>query len=240
MMVTCPICLDSVEDGLTSCPSCGESFYVTPVRSSSVSGNQQSSQETRTKRAIRPLIRLYSLVFAAIAVLGAGLFFVLSNNSGEPASTEQSSPTTEQSTSPQPEVSESTEPTTDTDFVKASTLLETLTQSGVCEDLGPDSLGEMQVYYEDDLVRTCIVPATSQTGGDTYNSIDKYVTIYTGDILSQRFAEFDNLRVFEAAIIGDGWTVVSNYYPSKKKGYLDDPDIREIVKLLGGTIIAKE
>ena len=239
-MMTCPICLDSVEDGLSSCPSCGESFYVAPVRSSLNSGNEQPSQVARTKRSISPLIRLYSLVFAAIAVLGAGLFFVLSNNAGEPASTDQGSPTTEQSASPQPEVSESTEPTTETGFVKASVIMEKLTQSGVCEDLGPYSLGELQHYYQDDLVRMCIVPATSQTRGDTYNSIDKYVTIYTGDILSQRYAEFDNLRVFEAAIIGDGWTVVSNYYPSNKKGYLDDPDIKEIVKLLGGTIIAKE
>jgi hypothetical protein len=239
-MKTCPTCLDSVENGVASCPSCGESFYATPLKSGTNSGQREFSEAPRTKRGVNPLIRLYSSVIAVIAVLGVGLFFAFSNNTEKPVSTDRNSPPTAQSTSPQPDVSMSIEPTIGTDFVKASALLEKLTQSGVCEDLGSDSLREFQNYYQDDLVRMCIVPATSQSGGDTYNSIDKYVTIYTGDILSKRYAEFDNLRVFEAAIIGDGWTVVSNFYPSKKKGYLDDPDIKEIVKLLGGTIIAKE
>lgn len=239
-MKTCPTCLDSVEDGVASCPSCGESFYVAPVRTATNSGEREFSQVPRTKRGVNPLIRLYSSVIAVIAVLGVGLYFALSINTGKPVSKDKSSPNTEQSPSTQPMVTESTEPKSDSGFVKASTLMEKLTQSGVCEDLGPDSLSEFQSFYQDDLVRMCIVPATSQTVGDTYNSIDKYVTIYTGDSLSKRYAEFDNLRVFEAAIIGDGWTVVSNYYPSKKKGYLDDPEIKEIVKLLGGTIIAKE
>jgi len=239
-MKTCPICLDSVEDGVASCPSCGESFHVAPVRLDTNSGNPKSSQVVRTKRGISRLIRLYSLIFASIAVLGVGLFFALSNNTGKFAPADLSSTTTQQSPSPKPDVSESTEPTTDAGFVSASNLMEKLTQSGVCEDLGPDSLSELQDYYQNDLVRTCIVPATSQQLGDTSNSIDKYVTIYTGDILSKRFAEFDNLRVFEAAIIGDGWTVVSNYYPSNKKSYLDDPDIKEILKLLGGRLIAKD
>lgn len=239
-MKTCPTCLDSVEDGVASCPSCGESFYAAPVRSGTNLGQREFSQVPRTKRGVNPLIRLYSSVIAVIAVLGVGLFLALSINTGKPVSTDKNSPNTEQSPATQPKVTESPEPKSDAGFVKASTIMDKLTQSGVCEDLGPDSLSEFQSSYQDDLVRMCIVPATSQTGGDTYNSIDKYVTIYTGDILSKRYAEFDNLRVFEAAIIGEGWTVVSNYYPSKKKGYLDDPDIKEIVKLLGGTIISKE
>jgi hypothetical protein len=41
------------------------------------------------------------------------------------------------------------------------------------------------------------------------------------------------------SIIGDGWTVVTNFYPAQGKTYLDDVDIKAILKLLGGRIIAR-
>jgi hypothetical protein len=68
---------------------------------------------------------------------------------------------------------------------------------------------------------------------------DKFVSIYTGPILSSRYIDLDGLKVFEASIMGDGWTVVTNFYPAQGKTYLDDVDIKAILKLLGGRIIAR-
>lgn len=234
-MKTCPACLDSVELAAGTCPSCGERLLtpiVQPISSLSTQvPSDQEPQPTKPKASnINPLFRLYALVFLAIAVLAIGSTVVLTNNASE-GDTPAPSPTTQPTETQSPTPSETFTPNTDNNEVKASSIMAPLIKAGVCDEL--DYLeGEMGTYGADDKYRTCVVPSFTQQGGELYNSIDKYVSIYTGDDLSTRFADVENLRVFEVAMIGDGWTLVVNYFPSSKKSYLDDPDIKAIIDLL--------
>jgi hypothetical protein len=177
------------------------------------------------------------LVILAISVLAIGSTIALTNNADskkpEPSSTASSTET--ESTQP----SESSSPDPENTVVKASSILAKLTEVGICDEIDYYS-SPLATYGADDLFRICVVPSSTKPGGDVYNSIDKYVSIYTGDILADRYADIDNLRVFEVAIIGDGWTVVSNYYPATDKTYRDDPDIKAMINLLGGRTISKE
>ena len=242
-MKTCPACLDSVDVTAAACPSCGARFFtpVTQSVTSPVSGLPpvQEPRPTRSKSPkINPLVRLYSLVILAVAALAIGSTVVLSNNSA-------STNTSEQTPSAQPTQTETSQPTDSAtpeptfDGIKASSIMTKLTEVGVCDEIEYQS-SPLAIYGDDDFYRVCVVPSFTKPGGDLYNSIDKYVSVYTGDILADRYAEIDNLRVFEVAIIGEGWTVVSNYYPASNKTYMDDPDIKSMVKLLGGRTIAKE
>jgi len=241
-MKTCPACLDSVEATAATCPSCGARFFK-PVAQSGTTPTTQlpPAQEPRSigpkKSKINPLIRLYSLVILAIAVLAIASTIALTNNAGseksEPSST--AVPTETESTQP----TETSPPEQGNLAVKASGILARLTEVGICDEIDYYS-SPLATYGADDLFRMCVVPSSTKPGGSVYNSIDKYVSIHTGDILADRYADIDNLRVFEVAIIGDGWTVVSNYYPATNKTYMEDPDIKAMVNLLGGRTIAKE
>jgi hypothetical protein len=241
-MKTCPACLDSVEVAAVSCPSCGARFFIPAVQPiarpvSQMPRVQEPRPGTSKASKINPLVRLYSLVILAIAVLAIGSTIALSNNaeSNVPESTPTAQPKELESTQPK----ESSSPEPENSVVKASSIMTKLTEIGICDEIEYYSF-PLATYGTDDLYRVCVVPSFTKPGGDLYNSIDKYVSVYTGEILSGRFADIDNLKVFEVAIVGDGWTVVSNYYPATNKTYMDDPDIKSMVDLLGGRTIGKE
>lgn len=242
-MKTCSTCLDSVAITAQTCPSCGAKFY-TPVAQPVARPITQAQQVTEPKPRqvkkvkINPLVKLYSLVALVIAVLGIGSTIALTNNSGtsgKPEETTSTQPTQTESTQP----SDTPSPDSENGHVKASSIMSKLTGAGVCEEVEYYSF-PMANYGKDDLFRVCVVPSFIEANGYLYNSVDKYISIYTGDVLSSRYADISNIKVFEVAIIGDGWTVVSDYYSATNKTYMDDPDIKAMVKLLGGRTIAKE
>jgi hypothetical protein len=235
-MKSCPVCLDSVDVNASRCPSCGERFF-TPVAQSFATPTtpkptviEPKPAGVRSRPKINPLVKLYTMVFLAIAVLAAGALLVLNNNSANNGGTGVSSPTSpSEEVTPEPSVDETKEEKQD--YVLASSILEKLTQAGVCDAIGLVS-GPGAAFYTDDMYRSCYIESESGMG-------DKFVSIYTGPILSSRYTDLDGLKVFEVSIIGDGWTVVTNFYPAQGKTYLDDVDIKAILKLLGGRIIAR-
>ena len=242
-MKTCSTCLDSVEVTAQSCPSCGAKFYnpvAQPIAKPVIQKPQAREPKPRQAKTtkINPLVKLYSLVALVIALFATGSTIALTNNSGSASKPETS-------TSTEPTETESTQPTntpssdSESGHVKASSILSKLTGAGVCEEIDYYSF-PMANYGKDDLFRVCVVPSFIEAGGLLYNSVDKYISIYTGDVLSSRYADISNVKIFEVAIIGEGWTVVSDYYPATNKTYMDDPDIKAMVKLLGGRTITKE
>ena len=235
-MKSCPVCLDSVDVNASRCPSCGERFF-TPIAQAAATPTtpkpavtQPRPSVVRSKPRINPLVKLYALVVLAIAGVAVGAQVVLNNNSatkGTPEVSASTSPSEE--VTPEPSVEETKEEIFD--YVLASSIQEKLTQAGICDETGSIS-GPGAAFYKDDMYRSCYIESESGMG-------DKFVSIYTGPVLSSRYADLDGLKVFEASIMGDGWTVVTNFYPAQGKTYLDDVDIKAMLKLLGGRIIAR-
>ena len=247
-MKTCFLCLDSVEESAISCPSCGEKFS-TPVIASpestvetDYSNPNSSSLKERGSNSglmIRPLVWLYALVGLALAVLVAGSLIIISNNSSDKANPESNSTTQPtESDSPIPTSTETETPPEASKTVTSEEIELKIIQAGIC-DLAisqNDSGNSDEIYitqgWADGYVRECLINSDLAVG-------PKIVTIYSGPVLPEIFRSQDALKVFEVAIVGPDWTVVTNYYPAKNKTYQDDVDIQALLKLLGGRTMVK-
>jgi len=230
-MKTCSNCFASVQPQSIFCPSCGQPY----TQSKPAAPNQAKLSGTRKSIKFRRPLGLYAMLGVTVLFLAA----VLLTNGFRSWGVADDSNLISQSTSvtpspdPQPSVEVPSAPQQSASkYPLASQILERLTQAGLCKS-GEFSGNAIETNnFHADLFRTCFIQ--SQIGAG-----DKFVSIYTGPDLSNLYSQVSNLSTFQVAIYGDGWTIVTNYYPSENRSYLDDSDIRSIANFMGGQTVVR-